>query len=593
MATDGADAMHAGGHRDPTRAPEARADDLLGRLTLEEKAGLLFHTGVNAPPGEGVGAEAEALILGRRLRHLNVMAGPTDARAFARWHNALQALALGQGHGIPLTLSSDPRHAFTDNPAAALTSPFFSKWPEAIGLGAIGDERQVRVFADIVRQEYVAVGLRTALHPQADIATEPRWARIAGTFGEEPGLVSRLTAAYVSGLQADRRGNAWVSAMVKHFPGGGPQRDGEDPHFAYGREQVYPGGRLSDHLRPFEAAIAAGVRQVMPSYGMPVGTALEPVGFAFNREVVTTLLRQHLGFDGIVCTDWGLVTDAEVAGDRLPARAWGVEDLDRPARVLRLLEAGVDQLGGEACPEIVVALVRAGRLSEARIDLSVRRLLREKFALGLFALPFVDADAAGRIAGAPAFRRAGEAAQRASITLLRQMRTGADSLLPLRRGSRVYSEGLGAEATGAYARPVLSPEEADIAIVRLAAPYEPRAHGLERHFHAGSLAFGEDLVRHLEAVARAVPTVVVVHLDRPAVLTPILPHAAALLADFGAADEAVLDVLFGAARPRGRLPFDLPSSLASVREGRSDVPFDRAEPLFRFGFGLAYEDGDR
>ena len=173
----------------------------------------------------------------------------------------------------------------------------------------------VEQFGDIARQEYLAVGIRVALHPMADLATEPRWARINGTFGEDAALSARMTAAYIRGFQGEALGPHSVACMTKHFPGGGPQKDGEDPHFPYGREQVYPGDNFDYHLIPFEAAFAAGTAQIMPYYGMPVGhAASKQVGFGFNKDVITGLLREKYGFDGVVCTDWGLLTDSQIGG---------------------------------------------------------------------------------------------------------------------------------------------------------------------------------------------------------------------------------------------------------------------------------------
>src|SRR5262249_5824748 len=203
--------------------------------------------------------------------------------------------------------------------------------------------------------------------------------------------------------------------MTKHFPGGGPQKDGEDSHFPYGKEQVYPGDNFDYHLIPFEAAFAAGTAQIMPYYGKPVGLPLESVGFGFNRDVLTGLLREKYGFDGVVCTDWGLLTSTEIRGRTMEARAWGVEHLSRAARAKKALDAGVDQFGGEACPEVIVELVTSGQIAESRIDASVRRLLRDKFRLGLFDNPYVDLDTAEQVVGNAAFRAAGEDAQRRSI----------------------------------------------------------------------------------------------------------------------------------------------------------------------------------
>ncbi len=374
--------------------------------------------------------------------------------------------------------------------------------------------------------------------------------------------------------------------MTKHFPGGGPQRDGEDPHFHYGKDQVYPGGNFEYHLKPFEAAFAAGTAQIMPYYGRPVGIGLEEVGFGFNRDVVTGILRERYGFDGVVCTDWGLVTDYDFGGgDTFPAKAWGVEDLSTEERLLKIVDAGCDQLGGEALPELLVELVRSGRIPEARIDASCRRLLRDKFRLGLFDEPFVDPDEAERICGCDAFRAAGEEAQRRAIVLLRN-----DGRLPLQGRPRLYVDGLSADAAARYGEVVGAPEDADVAIALRNAPFEPRTSGyIESRFHAGDLDFkGEELAQLLD-LARRVPTILVVHLERPAVMPELAAACAGLLGSFGAADEAILDVVFGRFAPTGKLPFELPSSMDAVRRQLPDVPYDSDSPLFPVGFGLSYE----
>jgi beta-glucosidase len=584
-------------YEDPFRPIPERVEDLLGRMTLEEKAGLLFHSILvpgpdgsvtEGPTGMRAQEPATAFISERLMSHFN-LASVMAARAHAEWHNRVQELGAATRLGIPVTLSSDPRHGFA-NLGAAFAAGAFSQWPEAIGIGAIGDEDLAEQFGDTVRREYLAVGLRVALHPQADLATEPRWARIAGTFGEDAQLASRLVAAYIRGLRGgERLGPNSVAAMVKHFPGGGPQLDGEDPHFAYGREQVYPGDNFDYHLLPFEAALAAGVTQVMPYYGMPVGTEFEEVGFGFNRGIITGLLRERYGFDGIVCTDWALVTDHKVFGEPYPGRAWGVEHLSREDRVLRIFEAGCDQLGGEACPEVVVALVTSGRLSAERVDVSVRRVLREKFVLGLFDDPFVDPDEAERFVGNVELRELGLRAQHRSCTLLKNGREdGTVPVLPIREGTPIFCVGLDAEEAARYGRVVERPGDAECAVVRLRAPFEMRDKGLERYFHAGSLDFPDQDLRDLFGLMDAVRTVVEVKLERPIVLSAVAERASALVGSYGVSDTALLDVLFGRAAPEGNLPFELPSSMDEVRVQRSDVPFDTANPLYRFGFGLRY-----
>ena len=261
---------------------------------------------------------------------------------------------LNEPLAIPVTLSTDPRHHFTDNPMLSILAGPFSQWPEPLGLAAIGSEELVREFADIARQEYTAVGIRVALHPRSTCPpnhagrVSPK--RSARTQSSHPDLLSPTSAV----SRESAVGQQSVSTMTKHFPGGGAQKDGADPHFSWGREQVYPGGRFDYHLIPFRAAIEAGAAQIMPYYGMPIGTEHEEVGFSFNRSVITGLLREQLGFDGIICTDWGLVIDHPEVGPLGTARAWGVEHLDADDRILKLIDAGVDQLGGEYCTDRLV-----------------------------------------------------------------------------------------------------------------------------------------------------------------------------------------------------------------------------------------------
>jgi beta-glucosidase len=578
-------------YRDSSLPVDERVEILLSQMTLAEKAGLFFQTMISmGPDGElsdgdpafGLPSNAE-YVVGRHMSHFNLLGVAPTAGAIARWQNRLQELAASTRLGIPVTISTDPRHSFSENPGAAFAAGSFSQWPEPLGLAATRDAALVQQFGDIARQEYTAVGIRVALHPQVDLATEPRWARALQTFGEDAELSGELGAAYVRGFQGESFGVGSVSTMTKHFPGGGPQKDGEDPHFAYGREQVYPGDNFEHHLKPFEAIFAAGGRQIMPYYGMPVGTEHEEVGFGFNKSVLTGLLRERFGFDGIVCTDWGLVTDSEIMGQPFPARAWGVEHLTPAERLVKILDAGADQFGGEKCTELLISLVEDGTLTHERLDVSARRLLREKFLLGLFEDPYVDADAADAVVGSPEFRAAGDAAQRASIAVL----SNRDAALPFARGAKLYVEGIAPEAAAAYGEVVASPAEADVAILRLQAPYEERATFFENFFHAGSLDFPAEVIAHVADIAAQVPTVVDVFLDRPAILGPIVDAAHAVVANWGVSAAALLDVLSGTFPAQGRLPFDVPRSMAAVEASRPDVPFDTEDPLFRFGHGLS------
>lgn len=583
-------------YTDSEQPVTARVEDLLSRMTLADKAGLLFHPVLTMNPDGSLvedpehafGRTARDMIVSGRINHFNLL-GTAGPREIAQWHNRLQELAADTPLGIPVTLSTDPRHSFTDHPGTGMSAGAFSQWPEPLGLAAARDPELVRQHADAVRQEYLAVGFRVALHPQIDLATEPRWARISGTFGEDAELTSNLVTAYLDGLRAgEGAGRDGVAAMVKHFPGGGPQRDGEDPHFPYGREQIYPGGRFDYHLRPFRAAIAAGATQLMPYYGMPIGTEYEEVGFGFNRSVITELLREQLGFNGIVCTDWRLLSDATFMGETVPAKAWGVEGLTVPERILKALEAGVDQFGGEHVPELLVSLVEQGRLSEERIDISARRLLAEKFRLGLFdERRFVDPDEAERVVGSSTLRAQGRRAQERSLVLL----TNPDELLPLNQKPRLWAQEVDQDLAAGYSRIAASPEDADVALLRLDAPYDVRPGLFEAFFHAGRLDFPSERLRQILDLLESVPTIVVLHLDRPAVIPEIARRAAALIVDFGADDTIVLDTVFGRVGPSGALPFQLPYSIAQVASGKSDAPQTDPEPLFAFGHGLTYRHG--
>ncbi|WSR45670.1 glycoside hydrolase family 3 protein [Kitasatospora purpeofusca] len=564
-------------YEDPRLPVEERVEDLLTRMTPAEKAALMLH-GRMLPGSQGPFPSGEHLVTEHGLTAFAMMAVP-DARAMAEWNNHVQDLAAAARLGIPVTLASDPRHGFTANPATAFTGGGFSTGPEPIGLAATDDPELVERYAALIGRELRAVGIRVAIHPMADLATEPRWARISGTFGEDPDRASRIIAAYIRGLQGGPIGPDSVACMTKHFPGGGPQFKGEDSHFAAGRRLVYPGGALDRHLRPFEAAFEAGTAQIMPAYAIPSGSGLTEVGANFNHDVITGLLRGKYGFDGVVCTDFNAITGMDVPGIvSLPPRHWGVEELSVPEQVALTLHAGADQLGGETDPELILGALRSGAVTEARLDESVRRILRDKFRLGLFDDPYVDVEAAVATVGTPEGRALGRELQARSLVHLAGR--------PL-TGTRLYVEGVDPAVAARYGTVVDRPEDADLAVLRLATPYEKREGLLEQAFHSGSLEFEPAEAARLAELAGALPTALVAQLERPAVLTPLAPHAALLVGEFGAADDIVLDAVLGRTPMTGTLPFDLPRSDAAVDAAREDVPFDTADPLFRFGHPTA------
>jgi beta-glucosidase len=588
-------------YEDSRESTDNRIDDLLKQMTLEEKAGMLFINGtrINSDgslddrPGEGMFAFAPIapkLMTEKYMTHFNVWAVP-EKRALATWYNNLQKFAEEKTRlGIPVTIASDPRSAFSNN-IFSMTANDFSQWPEPLGFAAIGDEKLMEQHADVARQEYIAVGIREALHPMADLATEPRWPRISGTFGEDAQLSAKLIKAYIKGFQGTTLDTNGVACMTKHFSGGGPQKEGLDPHFEFQKGQVYPGNNFNYHLIPFEAAFEAKTAAIMPYYGVPVDQTSENVAFSFNKDIITGLLRDKYKFDGVVCTDWGLITDAKMGNIVWPARAWGVEKLSEEERVLKVLNAGVDQFGGENCPEHVIKLVKDGKLTEARIDQSVRRLLRQKFELGLFEDPYIDVENAMAVVGKDEFKKAGEDAQRRAITLLKNSAVKDKNILPLEAGKlKIYIKNINPTVAAQYGEVVSKPEQADIAIIRLNTPWYPveTKNFFARGFHHGDLDFKGTQKDSILMILKTVPTIVDIYLDRPAVIPEISEKAKGLVADFGASDNAVLDVLFGKAKPEGKLPFELPSSMDAVRNQKEDVPYDSKDPLYKFGHGLHY-----
>lgn len=590
-------------YRDASYCADDRVEDLLSRMTIEEKAGQMFQTQMRIGANYTLDQGAYELDAPRRyngtenmvgekfMSHFNLLGEVDDPQRIAEWFNLLQRRALDTRLGIPITMSTDPRHSGAGTLGASIKSGGFSQWPETLGFAALRDAELVRQFAEIAREEYVSVGLRAALHPQVDTITEPRWARIFNSWSEDAHLTAELIAAYIKGFQGDHFGSRSVTTVTKHFPGGGAVQNGEDSHFVTGKNQTYPGRNMEYHLIPFKAAIKAGARQMMPYYSRPIGTEWEEVGFSFNKQIVTDLLREELGFEGIVMTDWGLLTDVETNGYDFPARAWGMEDVSDIDRAVRIIEAGCDQFGGEERPEIVVELVESGRVSEERIDRSVRMLMKEKFALGLFESPFVDPETAAQVVGNPYFVRLGQDAQRRSYTLLKN----DEDVLPLKNldpATKVYAEGLNETLLAERGFSVVeTPEEADLALLRLPAPFSPREDTLSTFmgFQAGTLEYTDEEKARQAAIYAAVPTVVDIYFNRPVAVPEVAEQAKAFFANFGSSDDAFLDVVFGDAEPEGKLPFDLVRSDKAAEEQMEDVPFDTKDPVYRFGHGLRYK----
>ncbi|MCI7808267.1 glycoside hydrolase family 3 C-terminal domain-containing protein [bacterium] len=457
---------------------EERARDLAGRLSVEEIAGLMLYSAHQLIPARGPLAAAfggsyggksyeqsgakpwdltdqqKEFIVRDKVRHVLIMKLESTETA-VRWNNNLQALAESSGFGIPANNSSDPRHgAGSTAEYMGVTGEPISKWANGIGLSASFDPDSVKEFGEIGAAEYRALGITTALSPQIDLATEPRWMRFADTFGEHTRMTIDMTRAYCDGFQTtkdspDGWGRESVNTMVKHFPGGGMGEAGRDAHYAYGKYAVYPGGNFEEHLKPFtEGAFSLPGKTGKASAVMPYYTISqdadrkngENVGNSYSKYLIGDLLREQLGYDGVVCTDWGITHDMGPKEETFAGKCWGVEELTEAERHFKALEAGVDQFGGnnDAGPVLEAYRMLCEKYGEeaamARFRRSAYRLLLNIFRTGLFENPYLDLQTSLATVGCPEFVEKGYRSQLRSITMLKNK----NHILPLQTGLNLY-----------------------------------------------------------------------------------------------------------------------------------------------------------
>ena len=567
-----------------------RVEDLISQMTLEEKVGTLFHPPVTINPDwmfrlyslfvDG-GKLTESEIINQHINHFNLYGNPKPER-LAKRLNSLQKIASRSRLGIPVTISSDPIHEVPNGGGVASFSlDGFSKWPSQLGLAASQDPNLVKQFAEIAREEYLAVGIRTALHPMADLATEPRWARNFGTFGSDNVLSSKLTMAYMDGFQGETIDSQSVMTMVKHFPGGGPQENGLDPHLFSGRNQIYPGNMFDYHVKPFIDAINNNLAVIMPYYGITVNQTSENVAIGFNKDLLTTLLRDELGYKGVICSDWGIIN----------GRHWGVGDLSIEERYIKAIDAGIDQFGGEKDTEVVIELVKKGLMPLSRIDASVKRILKNKFDLGLFDNPYVEVDQVKSRVNTERNIKLGKEAQKQSMVLLKN-----DSTLPLEKNINIFVDGFNAKSI-VHGNVVSDVKDADVIVSYVHTVFNGnQPSGIDRLvdnvlssiFPNQDLNFSPEILEKLDEFSSIKPLIVIVDLNRPAILDSINQMSSALVGTFGVDESVIFETLFGESKPTGKLPFEIPSSMKEVNEQLEDVPDDTMNPTFKFGFGLTY-----
>lgn len=511
---------------------DERAKDLASKMSVEQIAGLMLYSGHQAIPSMGGGPfggttynskpfkesgaqssdltdQQKKFLTDDNLRHVLITSVESPVVA-AQWNNNAQALVEGIGLGIPSNNSSDPRHG-SDSYAEfnAGAGGKISMWPGTVGIAASFDPQLMKQFGEIASKEYRALGIATALSPQIDLGTEPRWNRFDGTMGEDPNLAAEMARAYVDGFQTstgtDEISGGWgyksVNAMVKHWPGGGPEEGGRDAHFGYGAYAVYPGKNLNDHLKPFtEGAFRLEGKTGMASAVMPYYTISfnqdtvngENVGNAYNKYLITDLLRGKYGYEGVVCTDWMITKDTKNLFV-FQGKCWGVENLTEAERHYKAIEAGVDQFGGNNEMGPVIEAYKMGvtthgeEFMRKRFEQSAVRLLRNIFRVGLFENPYLDVAETETTVGNPEFMKAGYDAQLRSVVMLKNH----GKVLPVKKQMKVYipkkyipggrnwfgvetkeswKDAVNPEVAKKYFQLVEKPEEADFALVCIDSP---------------------------------------------------------------------------------------------------------------------------
>ncbi len=487
--------LNGNGRLDPYEdwrlAVARRVDDLLAQMTVDEKAGMMLIDSVNAGCGGVMSPASAAEIASQNMTRVilrNAVAkapvcsgeprpggfggGQVSPTELAKFTNAVQELREGTRLGIPMVFKSNARNHIDPDARFGISEAAgaFTAFPKEAGLAAAalgqeavrtgkpptgGDMSVIRDFSRVIGGEWRSVGLRGMYGYMADLATEPRWFRIQETFTENADLAANIIRTLVQTLQGETVHDGTsvtpasaIALTIKHFPGGGPQEDGLDPHYTYGKQQVYSSqAGFAYHMKPFQAAIDAGVSAIMPYYGVPTagrdskgqpasltydGVVYGQTGFAFSKQIVSDLLRTKLGFQGYVNSDTGIIND----------RAWGLEKKTVPERVAAAVNGGVDVLSGFHDKKVILELLEQRLLPEARLDEAVRRLLKEQFQLGLFENPYVDAEKAAGAIGNEQSRTVALDLQRKSVVLMRNAGEGsAQKPLPLSPKAKVYIAG--------------------------------------------------------------------------------------------------------------------------------------------------------
>lgn len=585
---------------------ETRAADLVSQMTVREKIAQMQHPtylpradGKIAPYLKNYCSEYGIGML--LIRELN------SVEAAATTMNTIQEYAEDSRLGVPVLVSMDSVHGLSYVSGATVT-------PHNLALAATRDEALVTKLAEIARDEHLAVGVRMTLSPEADIASEPRWGRVMETFGEDPDLVTQMVTAQVVAFQNGRDGlnTGSIVACMKHFPGAGPQMEGKDTSPIISSEET-----LQIHLKPYYAALEVNVASIMPYYSVPLALDMENSAIG-SKATLQDLLRDEMGFTGIIQTDWGMIWAIQEALGTMT----GEEVSDEEAILIGVTQSRVDGIGGESIRliDLMEEYTQEGKIDEAILTAAATRIVKVKFEMGMFENPYCDVDYAVSFVGNEENQKVNLQAAREAMTLLKN-----DGALPLNPdakqtilvcGPRAFDtdslvggwssaqDGLTiADAVAAYAgeNTTVLTEKEDVEVIKeLAQQADVIIVSIGEPSYQHDPVWGYDTLEIVQsqqeileaAVASGKTVITVVTGGRPYILTWCDENTNAILEAYypGAKGGiAIAETLFGMNNPTGKTPMQFPRDMESVNAQEGDVSFDLENPLYDYGFGLSYE----
>lgn len=586
---------------------ETRADDLVSQMTAREKIAQMQHP-TYLPRSDGKIAPylkeycADYGIGMLLIRELN------SVEAAATTMNAIQEYAEESRLGVPVLVSMDSVHGLSYVSGATVT-------PHNLALAATRNEELVTKLAEIAREEHIAIGVRMTLSPEADIASEPRWGRVMETFGEDPDLVTQMVTSQVVAFQngTDGLNTGSIVACMKHFPGAGPQMEGKDTSPIISSEET-----LEIHLKPYKAALEVNVASIMPYYSVPLALDMENSAIG-SKATLQDLLRDEMGFEGIIQTDWGMIWAIQEALGTMT----GEEVSDEEAILIGVTQSRVDGIGGESIRliDLMEELTDEGKIDEAILTAAAKRIVKVKFEMGVFENPYCDVDYAVSFVGNEENQKVNLQAAEEAMTLLKN-----DGALPLNPdaeqtilvcGPRAFDmdslvggwssaqDGLTiADAVAAYVgeNTTVLTEKEDVAVIaELAEQADVIIVSIGEPSYQHDPVWGYDTLNIVSsqqeileaAVASGKTVITVVTGGRPYILTWCDENTNAILEAYYPGAQggiAIAETLFGINNPTGKTPMQFPRDMESVNAQEGDVSFDLENPLYDYGWGLSYEE---